>query len=226
MSYNVPLLRSYVLEKISRRSYSLHISKGNRKTGSIPAFSLPPLFSCSGTACKTCGENGCYALKNMCCHGYTDKNNVLKAWTENLVYSILDIEGLEKELNDYFDSISAPRYFRVHVGGDFVSRNYARMWFRIAKNHPHTRFLAFTKQFDFIREIPFFDLENFSLVLSGWTGVNIPDDLRTYYRCAWCDDGIETRIPSDSLECPGNCETCGMCWNLKQIGKDTYFNKH
>ena len=37
--------------------------------------------------------------------------------------------------------------------------------------------------------------------------------------------GTETRIPEGSLECPGDCNHCGMCWALPEIGKDTYFHK-
>jgi hypothetical protein len=119
-----------------------------------------------------------------------------------------------------------PRFFRVHSSGDFFSVAYAEMWVRIAEACPNTRFLAFTKQFSIVRKVDFQSVANFELVLSGWTGVEIPEDLRQIYHCAWCDDGIETRIPENAIECPGNCDSCGMCWRLSQLKLDTYFHKH
>ena len=56
--------------------------------------------------------------------------------------------------------------------------------------------------------------------------LNFPDDLRKHYRCAWCDDGEETRIPADAIECPGNCNECRVCWYLSKLDKDTKFKKH
>jgi len=43
--------------------------------------------------------------------------------------------------------------------------------------------------------------------------------------CAYCVEHGDT-APVGAVECPGNCDTCGMCWNLKQLNIDTYFNKH
>lgn len=114
-------------------------------------------------------------------------------------------------------------FFRIHVGGDFVSCEYAQMWADIATMCPNTNFLAFTKQRDIIREIEFPD--NFSLVLSAWPGSEIPADLRAKYSVAWLDDGVE-EIPENALECPGNCETCGVCWSLAKRGIDVRFKKH
>lgn len=119
-----------------------------------------------------------------------------------------------------------PDLFRIHSAGDFCTVEYARMWRRLALKNPGTRFLAFTKQFDIVRRVHFYKVGNFELVLSGWTGIYIPDDLRKHYRCAWCNDGIENRIPADAIKCPGNCETCRACWNLSKLGKDSVFDKH
>jgi hypothetical protein len=97
------------------------------------------------------------------------------------------------------------------------------MWQRIATNAPHTNFLAFTKQWDMVRGIEFPD--NFSLVLSAWTGTTIPEDLRQQYSIAWLDDG-KTQIPENAMECPGHCDTCGACWGLSKMGIDVKFKKH
>ena len=226
-NYNYKEIFDTVRAAIRSDRSNYHAPRGNSKTGTIPAWNVCPGITCSPDACAHCMKEGCYAMKNMLRAGYDiEKNNVYKSWTENTALAFNHLDALEKELNHYFGSMAAPRFFRIHAAGDFFSVEYAAMWYRVARNNPGTVFLAFTKQFDVVRKVPFFQLDNFSLVLSGWTGVKIPEDLRKYYRCAWCDDGMEDRIPADALECPGNCETCGLCWKLREIGKDTYFHKH
>lgn len=194
-----------------------HISKGNSKLGSIPNWSLVPGATCSATACKTCLKEGCYALKS-----YKAYPSTRKAWDENTQLAMQDLPALEAQLNAYFSSISAPRYFRVHVAGDFFSAEYAAMWARVAAAAPHTNFLAFTKQWDAVRSVKF--PENFAVILSAWPGTAIPADLRKKYHVAWLDDKSgRDPIPADAMECPGNCETCGACWKLD---RDTVFHKH
>ena len=130
-------------------------------------------------------------------------------------------------LTDYFTkNRMVIKLFRIHSSGDFFSVKYANVWYAIARAFPDVRFLAFTKQWDVVRKVPFCNLANFSLVLSGWTGIDIPDDLREHYQCAWCNDGIESRIPDNAMQCPGSCEQCGMCWYLNEIKRDTVFTKH
>lgn len=206
--------------------YSFHQPRDNSKLKGIPAWNLLPGYTCSPAACAHCMQEGCYAIKNACCHGYEiEKNNCLRAWVENTVYAMNHLYKLEKEL-DAFLTKKRPKLFRIHSSGDFFSVEYARMWRRLAKKHPETRFLAFTKQFDIIRHVYFYKLDNFELVLSGWTGIQIPDDLRKFYRCAWCNDGQETRIPSNAVHCPGNCNKCRACWYLSEMKRDSYFDKH
>ena len=207
---------------------TLHISTTNSKLGFIPSFNLLPGITCSPESCKHCLREGCYAVKNVFRCGYNvDKNTTLKAWTDNTVLALHDLKTLEKMLTDYFTAHRLMiKLFRIHSAGDFFNYDYAMMWYRIAKRFSDIRFLAFTKQWEVARKVPFHDLSNFSLVLSGWTGITIPDDLRKVYRCAWCDDGQETRISADAMLCPGSCETCGMCWYLNELGRDTKFIKH
>ena len=204
------------------------ISEGNRKTGEIPAFSLLPGVTCSREACRHCLQEGCYAVKTCFQHGYNPAtNNVLTAWARNTAAAKEHLPELEAYLDRYFSSVNAPRFFRVHVSGDFFSVEYAEMWKRIFKRHPETRFLFFTKQWDVVRAVDFLGIPNLSPVLSGWTGCEVPQDLIDKgYRVAWCDDGIEDRIPADAIECPGHCEACGMCWNLYTLRRDTFFHKH
>lgn len=196
---------------------SAHVSEGNRKVGSIPNFSLTPGRTCSREACGTCLREGCYAMKS-----YRMYPTVKRAWDENSDLAERKLHALESALRLYF-AAERPAFFRVHVGGDFVSREYAEMWARVAANSPETRFLAFTKQWENVRGVDF--PANFSLVLSGWEGTEIPADLAARYPSANCILHAED-MPDGGILCPGSCESCGMCWNLGKIGRDVYFVKH
>ena len=196
----------------------VRISRGNPKLGTIANMSLTPGVTCSPEACRTCLTGGCYAMK-----AYRMYKTTRAAWDANTELAINAIPVMEADLNAYFSGLNAPRFFRIHVGGDFVSREYAEMWARVAASNPGTNFLAFTKQWSMVRGVKF--PANFSLVLSAWPGATIPEDLRCLYSVAWLDDGTEA-IPEDALECPGNCENCGVCWSLAKRHLDVKFAKH
>lgn len=224
--YNVAALWNAQEKAITEGRAAFHAPRGNSKTGTIPAWNILPGCTCSGAACAHCLREGCYAVKNALCHGADyDKNNALRAWAENTALVKTNLPAFKAAMVDYLKK-TAPRFFRIHAAGDLFSVEYARVWYDIAAAFPGVTFLAFTKQWDVVRAVPFHTLPNFSLVLSGWTGCPIPEDLRAFYPCAWCDDGQENRIPADAIECPGSCESCGLCWVLKQTGRDTFFHKH
>lgn len=200
--------------------YRLHISEGNRKTGQIPSFSLTPGRTCSADASRTSYRDGCYARKM-----YNLRQNVRAAYDDNTAAVLADLPGVEAALMNYFTGMAAPRFFRVHVSGDFVSAEYAAMWARVAAAAPHTNFLAFTKQWDTIRgiEMP----GNMQIILSAWPGIEVPADLRERWPVAWMDDGSGAYdIPANSMLCPGDCEHCGMCWTLSRAKMDVTFYKH
>ena len=224
--YDIARLFNIAEVAIAEDRSGFHEPRTNSKLKKIPAWNLLPGVTCSGEACAHCMQDGCYAVKNCLCHGYDlEANNCLRAWTENTVLAKNHLFGLELLLDNWLTA-TRPELFRIHSSGDFFSVEYARMWRRLAVKHPETRFLAFTKQFDVVRHVYFWKVSNFELVLSGWTGVKVPEDLRKHYRVAWCDDGTEDRIPADAIHCPGDCNACQACWYLSEIGKDTYFTKH
>lgn len=202
----------------------LNISAGNRKMGSIPSFSLPSGITCSAEACITCYQDGCYG-KAM----EARLANVRNSYAENFAMVLEDLHGSREYLNWYFDSPNAPRLFRIHVVGDFFSREYFQMWIDVIKAHPDTKFMAFTKQFDVIRlwvvadNIP----ENLTLIASAWPGVNLPEWVVEKMPVAWMDDGNETRIPEAAYPCDGDCSGgCkGHCWKM-QKGESVVFEKH
>lgn len=215
------ILRGEPNMKIALQSgYTIHISEGNSKLGKIPNFNLTPGRTCSAQACKTCFCDGCYARNSV-----ERFDDTAAAWHENTEAVLHDLPGVEAALMKYFGRLSAPRFFRVHSGGDFVTAEYAAMWARVAAANPGTHFLAFTKQFSNVAAIEF--PSSFSLVPSAWPGIEIPAELRARYSVAWLYDGTNAdEIPVDAVECPGNCDTCGVCWSLARRGLDVVFTKH
>lgn len=201
------------------------LAGGQHKVGDIPRWSLPPLETC--TNCKDCSKH-CYACKDYLNYRVTA---VAKNHTRNLLAVIKDLASVEEYLVRWIAK-HEPRFFRIHPSGDFAVRElkefnaYAYMWYRVAKRCPKTRFLAFTKAYDIVRSVPFHELDNFSLVLSEWTDVlKAPDDLKQYYRTSRAVENIEDARPNEII-CPGNCETCGMCWALKDLDHDVAFEIH
>ena len=194
------------------------ISRGNIKLGNVPNISMVPGSSCPrGVPCL---GQGCYALKSI--RRFRD---VGAAWRRN--------EELAKHHPDsYFMQIAAhvaeakPRLFRWHVAGDILGADYLRGMCRIAAGNPGTHFLAFTKNFEVVNDYEDREVipSNLVVVYSGWPGMSFLNPHG--HRIAWMQNGAETRVPKDALECPGNCESCGMCYELDRLGRDVVFHKH
>jgi hypothetical protein len=200
-----------------KRNQRVSISKGNRKLGTVMNVSTSPRTSCpEGVPCAS----DCYAQKAFRMYPATRK-----AWTRNARIA-------KRHPDTYFSQIAArvakvkPRLFRWHVAGDILSTDYLRGMCQIAAENPNTHFLAFTKAFDVVNHyedrqaIP----KNMVIIFSAWPRMMF--DNRHGHHIAWMQDGTETRIPQDSIECPGNCETCGLCYELPRLGRDVVFHKH
>jgi hypothetical protein len=188
------------------------ISEGNRKVGSVPSISLPPIVTCNPRA--KCFKD-CYVLKS-----FRIWPDVRKAYQKNL-------QTYNTDPKTYFDAIDnwikirKPTLFRYHVSGDIPNRAYLTGMIKVALNNPDVKFLAFTKRYNLnklFKNIP----ENLSIVISAWPGMRLPS---TTLPIAFMDDGSEKRI-NNAIDCFGNCETCGMCWSLKKINKNVVFKKH
>ena len=198
----------------------IKISNNNSKMGGIPSFSLPSGITCSKEACATCYTHGCYAHKIE-----KLRPNVLRSYQENYNECLHNLAAVEQFFMYYFKAACSPRLFRIHVSGDFYSADYFHMWLRIAAANPNTTFLAFTKQYEMIKndlgQLP----DNFKLVWSAWPNVEIPADVRKTLPIAWMQDGTESRIPDGAIQCVGDCQACNAkCWTLH--GNDVVFRKH
>lgn len=194
------------------------ISAGNRKLGDIMNVSITPVLCCPKGV--PCAREGCYALK-----AYRLYPATRKAWDRNARIARTDPES-------YFSQIATiiadtkPRHFRWHVAGDILAVDYLQQMCEIAEHNRRTQFLAFTKAFNIVNEcentvaLP----SNLAVIFSAWPGMRIANPHR--HPIAWVQDGSEHRVPNNATRCPGNCKTCGMCFELPRLGGDVVFNRH
>jgi hypothetical protein len=200
----------------------MSISSGNSKTGKIEAFSLPPVESClnSSTCASFAGKDGkqykCYAIRP-----YTQYKQTKAAWDRNLELARNNLPELEKQLVKYFKRYNG-LLFRLHVSGDFVSKEYLDMWIRVIRRYPNIKFLSYTKVYGFFKGL---DLpKNFSVLLSYMPSIpteqaknfskviGLPMAHATDQR----PDGFIT-CPEQSSNKKTNCVECKLCWNLPQL---------
>ena len=204
---------------------TVHISSGNSKLGKhIPNISLPPGYTCPKEA--PCRTSNCYAHK-----AWLQYPNVRRAWTDNLIHFMMEPDSYFAEIQRYLWK-HKPKRFRWHVAGDIPNQAYLNYMGVLAKLNRLTSFLCFTKRY----ELSYAGLPaNLSIIASAWPGYNIvhvPYTMENvsgpgwFLPIAWCQDGTETRIPHDAIECPGSCDSCAECWWLRQKHRDVWFHKH
>lgn len=190
------------------KNLNVSISKGNSKMGAIPSVSLP--------ACITCNPNApcfklCYAAKISRLY-----STVKSAYDRNL-----DI--LNTDTARYWEQVKQgakmARYFRFHVSGDIPSSAYLVEMVKLARDLPHTTFLAFTKQYQIVNEflknvgaIP----ENLKIILSNWGAWKCANP----YNLPVCEIILKGNDPAPDWKiCGGNCTECACrgigCWELK-----------
>lgn len=185
------------------------ISPGNAKMGAIPSVSLPPVITCA-QGCKC--ANKCYAVK-LC----RIRKSVRTAYDRNL-------RILLEDPRSYWTQVQAAamttRFFRFHVSGDIIDRDYLHNMVQMAETLPDTHFLAFTKCYDLVNgyldtwdRLP----DNLHLIFSAWPGMpmNNPHQLPV------ANVIFRGQVPDDAWKiCGGNCFDCACrgvgCWELKQ----------
>jgi len=216
---------------------------GNHKTGtSIPVFNLPMLLTCGN--CGAC-RLWCYVIKSFLSklgNWMPSAKSVAKSVARNMV--AIQKKGLRYFIDRMVKQIvkAACRFMRVHAQGDFdlkipgePDEAYMKAWAEIAqKVHAQTGCvtLAFTKEFDTLRkliadgvmpnnpkDVAAFPLQ---IVLSEWADeLKAPEDLIAmgYHTSRAIYDVSDLR--EGEFLCPGNCETCGMCWKLNSLTEVT-----
>jgi ferredoxin len=202
---------------------AVHISEGNSKLGDIPSVSTIPGRDCFN--CEHCILD-CYALPKFRMY-----KGVRKNWSENSA-------AVRQSQKAFFGAIEAflrkeqPSFFRFFVGGDFLNQTMVNNCIRLARRNPSVKILAFTKRHDLqFHNIP----ENLAILLSMFPGMPEPESnlSRSWFqRHDYSPYPKEDRIPESAVFCPGNCESCGMCWNLPKISAlageriDVWFMDH
>lgn len=198
----------------------LHISRGNSKMGKVWNMSLVPVRDCpAGIPCA----RDCYALKSFRMY-----KNVRANWEENSAFAHQDIAGFFQAIENELRAAGKkrPALFRWHVAGDILNKKYFRGMVWVAGLFPDVKFLAFTKNHSLVNVVRAQDGElpnNLSVVFSAWPGLEI--DNPYCFPVAYMQDGTETRA-AGAVECPGNCETCALCWKLRELRQDVVFLKH
>ncbi len=193
---------------------TIYISEGNTKMGKISSFSLMPGQTCSAAACQTCYKEGCYARKTA-----EFRTACGATWQRNTDLCKTNLKLVESQLDGYL-MWRNPKYFRVHVSGDFFSEEYAKMWARVARRYPETRFLAFTKQFGNVAGVRF--PKNFHIVLSEWDGITVPEELQRKFPKARVIIRRD-KVPEGYTLCSGHCDTCSACYETRE---NVVFYKH
>lgn len=184
----------------------------NIKLQSIPSLSMLPIHTCvKGAACA----KNCYAARMLSgIHGAS----ISKGWTKNWQMYL-------KNPARYWESVRAflvkrqPEMFRFNVGGDIPDQAYLDSMVSLAEDFPLVKFLAFTKRTDLSFKN---GIRNLKIVFSVWPGMKVPHNVRFLPKAYL---GGDKRIPKDVKDCPGQCDICGKCWNLKS-NESIFFHKH
>jgi len=193
----------------------LVISKENTKLGRIPNISLPPIISCQKNV--ECASSGCYSFKH-----YKRFDSVKAARWHNWFIWEENPDTYFEQL-DEFISKKKPLYFRFHVDGDIPNNDYYKRMIAIAKRHPRTRFLAFTKNYSLDLQIR---TENLVILPSSWPTRKLPENIIEQHEIAWMQDGTETRISGPYYECHKHCDECYKCWHIYELKKGVVLQKH
>ena len=133
---------------------STYISEGNSKTGCF-SFDLPARRSCPGKT-KECGED-CYAAHLMQRYPAVDakyKRN------RRFVNSSKFVDYMIRE-------IPPNCQFRIHVAGDFFSKEYIRKWIKIVASRRDVTFYAYTRSWRLD------EFEHSLIALQGLPNVNV-----------------------------------------------------
>ena len=175
------------------------IGNGNRKIGLIPSWSLPHFETCNKRLRGHCAKH-CYNTRIKLMFP-----NVWDMWRHNL-WMLENHPVLAELLIRKYLYMALPRVMRLHVAGDFYSRDYLDMWIRIAGDNGKTVFYGYSKM-DGIDHAKLPD--NLRILRSQWPGMPPPRQ-RNVRRNCWVQDGTETRIPDGAMPCPGDCPKCGF----------------
>jgi len=186
----------------------LKISQTSKLNG-IRTFNLPAIYSCPHRT-KNC-EEYCYATRGRMGISTNQKlymKNMALTKSPDFIW-MMKVHLTENE-----------NFFRIHACGDFYSTSYFADWCKIAQQHPHITFLAYTRNWDIDgTQAP----SNLKLIYSvdlstKQLNPTIPRIAmigpHRFYKDPMIKHGSTTFINGKSyIICKSNnCEKCLICW--------------
>lgn len=187
------------------RLFGVSLGEGNTKVGDVFTFSLPSHVTCPG-ASSWCREH-CYAhryerLRPGCLQAY-ERNLLLAQRPEEFVRVMTGI---------------LPRILpsmRIHVSGDFHTREYIDGWREICVAFPQTRFWTYTRTWAVPNLLQALEqlkvLPNVQLIASTDPTMSLPPE---GWRTAFIDaDDRASGLPCRHQQGHANtCLECGYCF--------------
>lgn len=212
------------------------LQRANTKLGrNIWTWSIPAATTCPG-ATATC-LSSCYALSGFFC-----MPNVANALQQN--QAATEADDFEERINAELRK-ERVAVCRIHVAGDFYSRDYIRKWRRIVAANRSTRFFAYTRSWRAIELLevlkPLVAAPNMRLFLSCDQNTGKPPRVRgAAVAYMMTDDEDRPDYPVDllfrvktktvlkrdgALVCPAEqgtpakitCSACGLCWKKQGL---------
>ena len=205
------------IDYYANSSNLISVNNGNSKTG-VACFTLSfPQCSCAeNVPCR----KACY-----CSKGHQQASTVQGAYWRNWRIWHENPEAFEKQLNALLD-LSGISLFRWFDCGDCPSKEFLDMMFRVAKQHPEIKFLAYTKKYSLVNKkldeenMP----DNLTIRFSHWDAKweqesfsnphNLPDTFVVFK-----DERLTPVLPEKAFVCRGGTETtcsaCRVCFNKK-----------
>jgi len=213
------------IRRMDPKDIAICISNGNRKIGRAMNVSTMPCHDCRN--CKFC-KGYCYDIKANLFH----TNTVLPARARNSVLANDYREKYFGEIRNRCKRRRTNKYFRWHVAGDILDREYFAEMVAIAKEFPDFVFWTYTKMFGivnaWIREngnLP----ENLHVMFSLWDGMKTPNPYNLPTFACRLKDGNKD-LPESYFEstykCPGNCDICKAAGRGCVVGESAYANEH
>lgn len=196
------------------------ISNANSKMGNVASVSILPFLSCPGRCAGSCGVK-CYAAKlaNL-------RPSVLKSYARNQALAMYRPDLYWAQVNV---AVMSVRYFRFHVSGDILNRDYFDHVVEVARSNPKTEILMFTKRYEIVNkwiadngELP----ENLHILFSGWANLKPVNPHKLPETNVFKS---EDEIREDWKLCGGNCFNCACrgvgCWQAGK-GETVAFKMH
>lgn len=196
------------------------ISNANSKMGNVASVSILPFLSCPGRCAGSCGVK-CYAAKlaNL-------RPSVLKSYARNQALAMYRPDLYWAQVNV---AVMSVRYFRFHVSGDILNRDYFDHVVEVARSNQKTEILMFTKRYEIVNkwiadngELP----ENLHILFSGWENLKPVNPHKLPETNVFKS---EAEIRDDWKLCGGNCFNCACrgvgCWQAGK-GETVAFKLH